>query len=166
MADRLTRIERSDLMGRIRGRDTTPERTVRAIVRRMGFKTRLHVARLPGSPDIVVDAARTAVLVHGCFWHRHSCARGESQPTTRSAFWTAKFQDNVRRDRRAARALRRSGWSVIIVWECQIRRSTRYLLERRLERFLAARAAAMRGASSSADSRTLTASSARTLPRS
>ncbi|MEW6321501.1 MAG: DNA mismatch endonuclease Vsr [Acidobacteriota bacterium] len=136
MSDGLSRTERSELMSRIRDRDTTPERKLRAIVRRLGFKARLHVTRLPGSPDIVVDAARTAIFAHGCFWHRHSCARGESRPTTRAAFWSAKFQDNVRRDRRAARALRRLGWRVIVVWECRLRRAEIPRLERRLGRLL------------------------------
>ncbi|MCK6484532.1 MAG: very short patch repair endonuclease [Phycisphaerae bacterium] len=126
-------------MGRIKGRDTSPERIVRSILRGLGFKHRLHDAALPGTPDIVIDAAKTVILVHGCFWHRHCCPRGRSSPATRAAFWQAKFARNIRRDRQAARALRRSGWSVVIVWECQISRASRGRLTSRLRRFLDSR---------------------------
>lgn len=141
MADSLSRSQRAEVMGRIKGRNTLPERTVRAIIRRFGVRPRLHVASLPGSPDIVIDSAKTVVFVHGCFWHRHSCARGRSRPATRPAFWLAKFGNNVRRDRRARRLLRMSGWSVVVVWECQATPTNRLRLERRLLRLLLGRGA-------------------------
>src|SRR5262249_41709699 len=112
-----------------------------SIIRRYGLRLRLHVTALPGSPDIVIDSAKTVVFVHGCFWHRHSCARGKSRPATRSAFWLAKFGDNVRRDRRSARLLRKSGWRVVVVWGCQVTRTNRLRLEGRLVRLLLGRGA-------------------------
>lgn len=120
MVDTLTRSERSALMARIRGTDTGPERIVRSELHRAGFRFRLHAARLPGRPDIVLPKHRVVVFVHGCFWHRHGC-RLTGTPSTRRAFWTAKFAANVARDRRSARALRRLGWRVLTVWECSLR---------------------------------------------
>lgn len=136
--DSLSRAERSAVMARIGPRNTTPELTVLAIVRRLGFRPGRYVRRLPGSPDVVVTAVRTVVFVHGCFWHRHHCRRGASQPSTRPDFWREKFRDNVRRDRRTARALRRLGWRVLTVWECQVKPSNAARLENRLNRLLTA----------------------------
>ena len=134
MADKLSQTQRSELMGRIKGRDTSPERVVRAIIRRLRVTHRLHAFALPGSPDIVIDALKTVIFVHGCFWHRHSCPRGGSSPSIRRAFWQAKFTNNTRRDRQAARALRRLGWRVVIVWECQTTPVKRRSLAARLRR--------------------------------
>lgn len=144
MADLLSKRQRSELMARIRGRNTSPERVVRGIIRHAGFKYRLHAAKLPGSPDIVVESARTVIFVHGCFWHRHSCPRGVSCPATRTEFWQTKFAQNIRRDRRTARALRRMGWSVIVVWECQTASANRLRLSSRLHRILLVRSSMSR----------------------
>lgn len=143
MPDRLSQSQRSELMARIKGRDTAPEQIVRAVLRQHGLKYRSHVSTLPGSPDIVIDTAKAVIFVHGCFWHRHSCPRGESCPATRRAFWQAKFANNVRRDRQAARVLRRMGWSVLTVWECQTASAKRGRLALRLLRFLGPRAGAI-----------------------
>lgn len=136
MVDCFSRADRSRLMGRIRNENSAPEIVVAAIVRRLGFRIRRHARNLPGSPDLVVDRARTVVFVHGCFWHRHSCPRGESLPETRQKYWTNKFRENVGRDRRSVRALRASGWRVITAWECQTRARRRLRLEMRLRRLL------------------------------
>ncbi|MCL4742529.1 MAG: DNA mismatch endonuclease Vsr [Phycisphaerales bacterium] len=150
MPDRLSQSQRSELMARIKGRDTMPEQIVRGILRQHRVNYRSHVTSLPGSPDIVIDAAKTVIFVHGCFWHRHSCPRGESCPATRTAFWQTKFARNTRRDRQAARVLRRSGWSVVTVWECQTARAKRPRLTLRLRRFLVSRTNAI-GATASAN---------------
>ena len=134
--DRLTPEQRSRLMSRIRGKDTKPELRVRSIVHRLGYRFRLHAADLPGRPDLVLRRLRTVVFVHGCFWHRHGC-RYATTPRTRPEYWQAKFAANVRRDRRASRRLRAAGWSVVTVWECELR--TPHRLVRRLERLLSAR---------------------------
>ena len=107
--------KRSEVMSRIRGRDTTPELAVRSIVHRLGYRFRLHVRDLPGSPDLVLPRLGTVIFVHGCFWHRHRGCRYATTPSTRRAFWQAKFDANVARDRLAASRLRRLGWSVITV---------------------------------------------------
>lgn len=118
--DRLSAAKRSWNMSRIRGRDTSPERAVRSILHRMGFRFRLHSRTLPGRPDIVLPAHRTAVFVHGCFWHRHRGCKMCYTPKSRVDFWQQKFADNVRRDRTARRLLKGLGWSVLTVWECEL----------------------------------------------
>lgn len=126
-------------MASIRGRDTKPERAVQALLRSVlrgrGLRMRAHLGSLPGRPDLAVPAARVAIFVHGCFWHRHQGCRLCSTPSTRRRAWQAKFAANVRRDRRAARALRALGWRVVTVWECRLRHPDR--VRRRLERALA-----------------------------
>lgn len=117
--DRISREHRSWNMSRIRARDTGPEKIVRSVLHRMGYRFRLHRRHLPGCPDIVLPKHRTVVLVHGCFWHRHPRCPFSYAPKTRVQFWARKFQDNVERDMRARRRLRSLGWRVIIVWECQ-----------------------------------------------
>lgn len=117
--DRLTREHRSWNMSRIKGRDTRPELLVRSIVHRLGFRFRLNPVKLPGRPDVVLTRHRTAVFVHGCFWHRHAHCRFAYRPKSNVSFWTEKFGQNVARDSRNMRALRRLGWRVLVVWECQ-----------------------------------------------
>lgn len=121
MPDSLTPAQRSILMSRIRGKDTGPERAVRSLLHRMGYRFRLHGRDLPGSPDIVLPRLRTVVFVHGCFWHRHAGCRHASTPRTRARFWRLKFERNVERDGENRAALRRLGWRVVTVWECQVR---------------------------------------------
>ena len=109
---------RSRMMAAVRGRDTTPEMVVRSMLHRLGLRFRLHDRSLPGTPDIVLAKHATVVLVHGCFWHGHACARGKA-PSSRVEFWNTKLQKNRARDRRQVRALRSLGWRVLTVWECE-----------------------------------------------
>jgi DNA mismatch endonuclease, patch repair protein len=119
--DSMTPEQRSKLMGRIRSRDTLPEKIVRSILHQLGYRFRLHSAELPGKPDIVLPRYGSVVFVHGCFWHRHKGCPYSYTPKTRTEFWQAKFESNVRRDQSVTRSLRRAGWQVIVVWECQLR---------------------------------------------
>lgn len=123
---------RSALMARVRQRHSKPERAVRQILRALRIPFRLHQRSLPGTPDIVVPSRNWAIFVHGCFWHRHPSCVKATTPKTRVAFWTDKFAKNVTRDARKARALRKLGWHVMTVWECQCRDSEK--LKRRLRR--------------------------------
>ena len=136
--DHLTPEQRSDLMRRIRGKDTKPELVVRRLAHAMGYRFRLHRRDLPGSPDLVFPGRRKVVFVHGCFWHAHGC-QGGRVPATRPEFWAAKFEGNKRRDRRSERRLRRDGWGVMTVWECQTAKRKLPRLAGRLVRFLEAR---------------------------
>ena len=109
---------RSRNMAAIKSRDTTPELAVRRALHAAGLRFRLHRRDLPGRPDIVLPRYRSAVFVHGCFWHRHSC-RFFVWPKTRAVFWREKILGNERRDKCAQSSLRKAGWRVIVVWECQ-----------------------------------------------
>lgn len=123
--DRIAPARRSALMSRIRGRDTGPELAVRRALHAAGHRFRLHRRDLPGRPDIVLPGLRTAVFVHGCFWHRHEGCRNATTPGTRTDFWQAKFAANVERDARVARALEALGWKVVVIWECEAEKPER-----------------------------------------
>lgn len=120
MADIVDRVTRSRMMAGIRGANTAPERRVRSFLHRAGLRFRVHGRRLPGRPDVVLGRWRTVVLVHGCFWHRHAGCRFAYTPKTNREFWRAKFDENLGRDRRNIAALRKLGWRVIVIWECEI----------------------------------------------
>jgi DNA mismatch endonuclease (patch repair protein) len=120
MADILSKAERSALMARIRGLNTTPEIVVRRYLHQRGFRYRLHPPDLPGRPDIVLPKLRTAIFVHGCFWHRHVGCKKTTTPSTRRAFWKAKFEANIERDTRKLAELTAQGWEAITVWECEV----------------------------------------------
>lgn len=120
-------------MSRIRSGDTSPEIAVRSILHRLGYRFRLHDRNLPGRPDIVLKRHRVALFVHGCFWHRHRGCRFAYTPKSNISFWTAKFAENVARDRVVLRQLRRDGWRVLVVWECRLRHPSR--LQRDIQRF-------------------------------
>jgi DNA mismatch endonuclease, patch repair protein len=107
------------MMSGIRGRDTKPELVVRSFLHRSGLRYRLH-ARLPGKPDLVFPKYRTAVFVHGCFWHRHSGCRYATTPASNVSFWREKFDANVRRDEEVKRLLLAAGWKVRVVWACEL----------------------------------------------
>lgn len=127
-------LRRSQNMARIKGTNTTPERIVREVLSKAGLRYRLHSRLLPGRPDIVFPRYRKVVFVHGCFWHRHTCSRGRSMPSTNSGFWIEKFRSNIVRDRSVRLALRKLGWNSILIWECETKDRTRLL--KRLLRFL------------------------------
>ena len=136
--DRISKQRRSWNMSRIRGKDTTPEKRVRSLLHRMGYRFRLHVRELPGRPDIVLPKYRAVVFVHGCYWHRHPGCKYAYTPKSRVDFWLQKFEDNVRRDRASSKALTELGWSVCVVWECETRDTER--LASKLEAHLSRRA--------------------------
>jgi len=116
-----TTEQRSRNMSAIKGRDTKPELRVRSALHALGYRFRLHRKDLPGKPDIVLPKYRTAIFVHGCFWHSHSCRWGSVIPKTRADFWEEKRGGTVNRDVRNRRALEAAGWRVIVVWECETR---------------------------------------------
>lgn len=120
MANTLSSERRSWNMSRIKGQNTGPELRLRSLLHRAGFRFRLHVKDLPGRPDIVLPRYCTAIFVHGCFWHRHPGCRNASTPSTRGTFWQEKFDGNVRRDERNRSELVAAGWTVVVVWECEL----------------------------------------------
>jgi DNA mismatch endonuclease (patch repair protein) len=133
--DSLTPERRSWLMSRVRQRDTGPEREVRRLIRSLGLRYRLNVTSLPGKPDIVFHGKRKAILVHGCFWHRHRGCRYATRPKSRLDYWDRKFERNTARDRRVLAELRKAGWQTLVIWTCQLQSSTRVM--QRIVKFLA-----------------------------
>jgi DNA mismatch endonuclease (patch repair protein) len=136
VSDIFTKAKRSWIMSRVRSTNTGPERIVRSFLHRRGFRFSINKRGLPGTPDIVLTRYRTVVFVHACFFHGHAGCKRATVPTTHRVFWTRKIRRNKARDANAARALRRLGWRVVVVWECQARRPAS--LERRLGRLLRA----------------------------
>ena len=136
MPDVLTPEQRRFCMSRIQGRDTKPEMIVRRMLHALGYRYRLHVRALPGTPDLVFPSRGKIIFVHGCFWHRHNCRYGRVRPATRREFWRRKLEGNQQRDRQTRRKLRRMGWDVLTVWECQTRAPD--VLLGRLVRYLGA----------------------------
>lgn len=108
-------------MRAVKGQDTAPEMTVRRLVYGMGYRYRLHRKDLPGKPDLVFPSRRKVVFVHGCFWHGHDCKRGARIPKTNRDYWEKKIDRNRRRDARHYEDLERTGWSVMVIWECQLK---------------------------------------------
>ena len=115
---------RSRMMSGIKGKNTRPEMIVRQYLHGKGYRYRLHRKDLPGRPDIVLPRLKTCIFVHGCFWHRHAGCPYAAQPKTRPEFWSKKFERNVLRDKGNIEALESIGWSVIIVWECEVKSGT------------------------------------------
>ena len=126
--------KRSAVMRRVKGRDTTPEMTVRRALTALGARYRLHRKDLPGRPDIVMPGRRLALFVHGCFWHGHDCARGARVPKQNRDYWVGKVARNAARDVRNAEALAGAGWRVETIWECELKEGE--ALKRRLETLL------------------------------
>lgn len=126
MADRLTPEQRRLNMQRVKAADTAPELTVRRMLHGRGFRYRLHRGDLPGKPDIVLTRYRTAIFVHGCFWHGHDCPLFRL-PGTRIDFWRAKIEGNRKRDQSATMKLHHLGWRTLTVWECALKGRGRLL---------------------------------------
>jgi len=87
---------------------------------RMGYRFRLHVKTLPGKPDIVLPKYKTVVFVHGCFWHRHPKCKYAYTPKSRTEFWNKKFSDNVARFKTVKKELKKMGWKIVVIWECEV----------------------------------------------
>ena len=123
------------MMSGIRGRDTRPELVLRSALHARGFRFRLHVSDLPGKPDLVFPKHRAVIQVHGCFWHRHGCAKTTS-PSTNVEFWEKKFRQNVERDVKTEAGLEALGWRFGLIWECALGKHAERVLLDRVEKFL------------------------------
>jgi DNA mismatch endonuclease, patch repair protein len=137
MADTFTTEQRRRVMSHVKGRDTKPEVKVRRMLHGMGYRFRLHRKDLPGKPDILLPKYRAVVQVNGCFWHGHPGCRRSSRPTTNVEFWNRKIDGNIARDHATDDELRRLGWAVLVIWECETRDLD--VLRKRLARFLGRR---------------------------
>lgn len=125
MADRLSSAQRSENMRRIPSKGTNPEMFVRRFVHAQGYRYRLHVSDMPGKPDLVFPKLRKIIFVHGCFWHLHNACREGRIPESRRDYWESKLIRNVERDHKHLASLRKHGWRVLVVWECEIKNSKR-----------------------------------------
>lgn len=134
MADFMTPTQRSYAMSAVRATETGIEKSVRSQLHRRGFRFRKNVKQLPGSPDIVLPKYRSVVFVQGCFWHHHKHCKRSKLPETRREFWAKKIGDNVKRDQRQVSELRKHGWRVLLIWECELRDSR--IQERAVEKLI------------------------------
>lgn len=132
--DSVSRKRRSEIMSRVRSKDTGPEMLVRRLVFAMGYRYRLHAKDLPGKPDLVFRRRRKIIFVHGCFWHRHEGCALARLPKSREEFWIPKLEANRERDERNRKELKKAGWKVLTIWECQLDDTGR--LRGRIGRFL------------------------------
>ena len=125
---------RSQTMRAVKSKNTTPELIVRSLVWTLGYRYRLHRADLPGTPDLAFIGTRKVIFVHGCWWHGHTCKRGAREPKTRQEYWLPKIAKNRARDARNVKALRRGGWEILVIWECELRDLSK--VRKRLQLFL------------------------------
>lgn len=119
MVDKFTKEQRSYCMSRIKAKDTKPELAVRKALTQLGFRYRLHVSKLPGKPDMVIAKKKLIIFINGCFWHQHKGCKLQSMPKSNPAYWRKKLDSNVARQNEDIKILRKLGWKVIIIWECQ-----------------------------------------------
>ena len=134
MTDRFAAEKRSQIMAKIKGRNTSPERLVQRCLRSLKCRYRSNVKQLPGKPDILLIGHRKLIFVHGCFWHGHNHCPRSKRPTTNILFWNRKIDSNIKRDKRLRCSLHRLGWKVLVVWECKTRKPE--ALRRAIERFV------------------------------
>ena len=136
MADRMTKEQRHKCMTRIKGKDTKPEMIVRRYLHAHGYRYRINVKRLPGTPDIVLRKYRTVILINGCFWHGHEGCRYFVMPKSNTPFWEKKIERNKQRDVEKRIQLRHLGWHTIIIWECELKPKNRFTTLQALEQTL------------------------------
>ncbi|WP_315264422.1 DNA mismatch endonuclease Vsr [Tannerella forsythia] len=128
--DVFSKSKRSDIMSKVSGKDTKPEVLVRKFLFSKGFRYRKNVKDLQGKPDIVLPKYKTIIFVHGCFWHGHENCEAAKLPASNIEYWTKKVTSNVTRDSQNIQSLKKTGWNVIIIWECELKVKNR---EKRLD---------------------------------
>lgn len=122
-------------MRKVRSKNTTPELRLRKLVYAMGYRGyRIHYEKLPGKPDVVFVGKKRVICLHGCFWHGHDCRAGRNTPKSNLEYWNRKLSGNKTRDKRNAREIKKAGWRILVIWECQMKDES--TIRRRLRRFL------------------------------
>lgn len=132
MTDTFTLQKRSEIMSRIIGKNTSPEIAVRKILYRLGCRYRLHDRKLSGKPDIVIRRLKTVFFINGCFWHQHKGCKRQSVPKSNLDYWRNKLKFNVEKQRKDIRELKKLGWKVFIIWECETKNGQK--LHKKLKR--------------------------------
>ncbi|NGF77234.1 DNA mismatch endonuclease Vsr [Fluviicola sp. SGL-29] len=125
MVDKVSKERRSEIMSSVRGKDTKPELIVRQFLFSEGFRYRLHDKKLPGKPDIKLTKYKTVIFINGCFWHGHTNCKIYVMPKTNKKFWQEKIDKNVARDEKNIAELKSLGWNVILLWECELKKTRR-----------------------------------------
>jgi DNA mismatch endonuclease (patch repair protein) len=120
--DTISKEQRSQNMSKIRSKNTLPEILIRKALWRMGYRYRLYYKLLPGKPDIVITKYKIVIFIHGCFWHRHENCIEASRPKTNSEYWETKINKNIERDKKYQEEIKRLGWKIIIIWECNVKK--------------------------------------------
>jgi DNA mismatch endonuclease (patch repair protein) len=136
VVDTISAKRRSENMRRIKSKGTKPEILIRRLAHSMGFRFRLHSPKLPGKPDIVFTKLKRIIEVRGCFWHQHGTCIDSRIPKSRVEYWRPKLRGNVMRDRKNLRQLRRQGWRILVLWECDVMTSDRRQLKTKVKEFL------------------------------
>ena len=121
MTDHLTKEKRSWNMSRISAKDTKPEKTVRSLLHKMGFRFRIYNDKLPGKPDIILNKYNSVIFIHGCFWHQHPSCKRATKPKSNKEYWMNKLNGNKSRFIKVKNKLEKMGWNVIVIWECEIK---------------------------------------------
>lgn len=121
MTDTVPKEVRRKIMSSVGIKNTGPEIKVRSLLHRMGFRFRLHKKDLPGTPDIVLPKYKTAIFIHGCFWHQHPNCRYSRRPSSNTEYWNRKLKENIERDKKKAEELDALEWKVLIVWQCELK---------------------------------------------
>lgn len=121
MVDNLTIEQRKRAMSSVQQQNTKPEKIVRSLLHRSGFRFRKNVSSILGKPDIVLPKYKTIIFVHGCFWHQHAGCRKSRRPTTNIEFWNTKLDKNMKRDKQTETELKNLGWNILTVWDCEIK---------------------------------------------
>lgn len=127
--DIYTKKKRSEIMSRVKSKNTGPEMIVRSRLHKLGYRFVLNRKNLPGSPDVVLPKYKCAIFVHGCFWHQHPKCKKAAIPKDNRDFWSRKLAENKARDKRNIKLLRREGWNVIIIWECNIKKDVNLVID-------------------------------------
>lgn len=120
-------LTRSQIMARIRSKDTQPEMIVRRLIYSLGYRYKLHKKDLPGKPDLVFFRRKKVIFVHGCFWHEHNCRAGLKKPKSNQGFWIPKLERNAQRDKENQDQLVKMGWKVLVIWECELNNKDRLI---------------------------------------
>jgi len=121
--DSFTPEKRSEIMSKIRSKDTGPEFIVRKLLHKLGYRFRIHSKNLPGKPDIVLKKHNTVIFVNGCFWHHHEGCKRSNWPKSNKDYWIPKIKRTIQRDSESLKKLVNLGWNVIVIWECETKKT-------------------------------------------
>lgn len=123
--DNLTNEQRRFCMSRIQSKNTQPEKTARKILTQLGWKYRLYNSKLLGKPDIVISKTKTIIFINGCFWHQHKGCKWQAMPKTNIDYWKNKLKRNVEKQKKDIKILKKEGWKIHIIWECETKNKDR-----------------------------------------